>query len=108
MSVYVRIAEAPEFVLNYPSCGACLVDLEHDGDSFACPSCGSVWDSGANDGDKGELYEELDGPILTHDQAAAVASYRERLERHKRRGKDSPHLYPKPIRPRGLPEGLVL
>jgi hypothetical protein len=75
----VRLAEAPHYVLHYPTCSACLVDLEHDGDSFQCPKCGTSWDSNAGDGDEGTLYpewsgEDFDGdqPIVSHDDAPNV------------------------------------
>ena len=94
MSAYIRLDQAPQFVLNYPSCG-------------------TSWDSNSSDGDEGELYpdwagEELDGPVLSETQAQDVASYRQRLERHKRYGVESPNLWPKPIVPRGLPTGFEL
>ena len=110
---YIKLGEAPQFVLNYPSCGTCLIDLEHDGDHFTCPSCGTSWDSNASDGDEGDLYtewagEDLDGPVLTESQAADVASYRERLRRHQLWGEEGSMLWPKPLHPRGLPMGFEL
>jgi transcription elongation factor Elf1 len=113
MSTYVKLEKAPEFVLNYPSCGTCLVDLEHDGDQFTCPSCGTCWDSYASDGDQGDLYsdwsgEPLEGPLLSESQAQDVAYYRERLDRHIRWGSERSALWPKPSPPRGLPDGFVL
>jgi uncharacterized Zn finger protein (UPF0148 family) len=109
MSAYVKLDKAPMFVLHHPTCSACGIDLEHDGDTFTCPNCGTSWDPNANDGDEGQLYpswsgEEVDGPVLTHDQALKVATYRERAERHKR----YPDLFPTPVRPGGLPAGVIL
>lgn len=73
----VRYAEAPEFVLHYPTCSACDVELEHDGDAWECPKCATTWDSQAGDGDKGELYEHwsgesLDQPTISHDEGASA------------------------------------
>jgi len=101
------------WVMNYPTCSACCVDLETDGDGWECPNCRSSWPWDASDGDQGELFpdwsgEESSGPVLTDDQAADVAHYRERLDRHRRYGEKYPTLYPEPSVPVGLPEGLVL
>lgn len=83
---YIKLDNAPQWVFQYPTCSACTVDLDTDGDGWLCPQCGSVWDMGANDGDKGELYESwsggtLPGPSLTWDEAMSLAIRRER-ERH--------------------------
>lgn len=106
MTAAVRLAEAPRFVLQYPLCGACHVELDHDGDSFTCPSCRTSWDSNAGDGDSGTLYAEWSGEqpageILTEDEASVVALYRERLDRHERWGKGDPNhvVWPLPQRP---------
>lgn len=113
MSDYIKLAEAPQYVMHYPTCSTCAVDLDWD-DGFMCPSCGTRWDSDAGDGDTGELYpdwagEDLDGPVLTERQAADVASYRERLDRYERWGKDGASaIWAKPTPPRDLPAGFVL
>lgn len=78
MSPHVRYSEPPEFVIHYPTCSACDIDLDHDGDGWECPKCGTQWDSSAADGDRGELYEswsgeEPDAPIVTHDEGWKVA-----------------------------------
>ncbi len=67
---YIKLDKAPVWVLQYPTCSACTVDLDTDGDGWLCPQCGSIWDMRANDGDVGELYESwsgdtLSGPSLT-------------------------------------------
>jgi hypothetical protein len=56
MSDYLRLDEAPQWCLSYPTCSACCVDLDTDLDSWTCPSCGTEWDMDAGDGDIGELY----------------------------------------------------
>ena len=73
-----RLAEAPQFVMHYPSCSACVVDLDHDGDSWTCPKCQTSWDSNAGDGDTGDLYAEWSGedvsdlPEITEREAATA------------------------------------
>jgi predicted RNA-binding Zn-ribbon protein involved in translation (DUF1610 family) len=106
MSTYVKLSAPPQLVLQYPLCGACTVELDHDGDGFVCPSCGTSWSSDASDGESGTLYsawsgEEPSGEVLTEDEARVVADYRERLDRHQRWGKGDPcHvLWPLPKRP---------
>ncbi|WQY99780.1 hypothetical protein [Microbacterium phage MO526] len=72
MSEYIRLVEAPAIVLRYPECGACGVDLGHDGDDWVCPVCGTSWPTDAGDGDTGSLYEEWSGESL--DDAPALDS----------------------------------
>lgn len=65
---YVKLSETP--ALNHPgspSCDACWVDTEHDGDNWVCPSCGTAWpgDILEDDGEKGSLFEEWSGETLT-------------------------------------------
>lgn len=102
----VRLAAAPQLVLQYPLCGACTVELDHDGDSFVCPSCRTSWDPNAGDGDTGTLCadwsgEQPPGEVLTEEEAAVVANYRERLDRHQRWGNGDPRhiVWPLPKRP---------
>lgn len=64
---YIKLAEAPVWVIQYPQCSACMVDLFTDGDGWTCPVCGTQWDMNANDGDKGELYESWSGETLEDD-----------------------------------------
>jgi len=108
MSAYIKLAEPPEFVLHYPTCSACDIELEHDGDSFSCPSCGTSWDPNATDGDKGELYsswsgEEASGPSVTPEQARAIAQYRQRVELNLK----WPELFPRPAAAPQIP-GVAL
>jgi len=100
VSNYVRLAEAPEWCIQYPTCSACAVELDHDGDGWQCPSCGTAWSTDANDGDKGTLYadwagEESNGPIVTEDQARQWGHYLELCERHRL----LPEFCPEPKRP---------
>lgn len=109
MTDYTRLAKAPMWCVQYPTCSACCIDLETDGDGWTCPGCGTQWDMDASDGDRGELYadwagEESTGPILTPGQAADRADYLERLGRHRRYGKEYPALYPEPRMPDFLKE----
>lgn len=86
MSDYLRLEQQPEFVLHYPTCGTCAVDLDTDGDGWTCPSCGSMWDNHASEGDKGELYESwsgeaIAGDALTEEEARDISWRRQREER---------------------------
>lgn len=74
MSEYIKLAEAPTISYSYPTCGACVVDLESDSDGWTCPVCGTSWSHRDGDGDTGTLYEswageELDGETLSEDEA---------------------------------------
>lgn len=89
MADYLKLAQAPEFVLHYPTCSTCDVDLDHDGDGWTCPTCGTAWDRDASDGDKGELYaswsgEDLSGPALSTDDAERISFERQREESKRR------------------------
>ena len=110
MGDYVKLAKPPCWVLQYPTCSACAVELNTDGDGWDCPNCGTRWGMDASDGDTGTLYadywgKEPTGPTVTESQAADVANYRERLDRHRRYGEQYPTLCPKPKRPAVLDQG---
>lgn len=112
MSQHLKLDKPPMFVMHYPTCSTCGVDLDTEGDGWTCSSCGTNWDMTAGDGDEGELYaywsgEEIDGPALTERQAESVAQYRERLDNHRRHGDKYPNLFPRPLVPSGLPEGFL-
>ncbi|MFC8732159.1 hypothetical protein ACFT5B_06855 [Luteimicrobium sp. NPDC057192] len=88
MTEYLKLAEAPQLVIHYPTCSTCDVDLETDGDGWTCPTCGTSWDMRADDGDTGELYEswsgeKLDGPAVTEEEASEISHQRQREEREK-------------------------
>lgn len=100
MSDYIRLSEPPMWCIQYPTCSACCVDLETDCDGWTCPVCGTSWDTGANDGDKGTLYadwsgEEPTGPACTEDEARAWGDYHWRMQRHR----ILPEFCPEPKRP---------
>ena len=100
---YLRLSEAPQLVTHYPTCGACYVETDNDGDGFTCPNCGTAWSNDAGDGDLGDLYESWSGEqlgtdVFTEDEASEIALYRERLDRHQKFGGKYPALYPKPWR----------
>lgn len=85
---YIKLKRAPEWVLQFPQCSACMVDLETDGDGWICPVCGTSWSTDANDGDVGELYEswsgeKLDGPALGEHEAMQAGVTWERAIREK-------------------------
>lgn len=85
MSSYLKLAEAPEWVLQYPTCSACDVDLFTDGDGWLCENCGTSWSMNASDGDRGLLYEEwsgekLDGAPVSEAQAWRIADEKKRAE----------------------------
>lgn len=88
MSEYIRLAAAPEWCIQYPTCSACCVELDTDGDGWTCPVCGTQWDMYAGDGDTGTLYadwagEEPTGPVVTEDEARRWGDYHDRLRRHR-------------------------
>ena len=66
---YMRLAKPPAWCIQFPTCSACDVDLDHDGDGWTCPSCGTEWDSHASDGDTGTLPDGLTGRIVPNDEA---------------------------------------
>lgn len=70
---YIRLAEPPQWCIQYPTCSACEVDLEIE-DSWWCPSCGASWDRHAGDGDVGELPDGLTGPVIPNDAAWRFAN----------------------------------
>lgn len=79
---YLHLAEAPVLCVNNPSCSACGVEVESDGDGWLCPSCGTSWDINSADGDIGMTYEdwsgeELTGPIISHSEAGTIAGARD-------------------------------
>ena len=54
-SRYLRLDKAPELIVEMPICGACDINVEHDGNGYVCPSCGTAWDS---DPEHGQLAAE--------------------------------------------------
>ena len=104
---FVKLTEPPALCVQYPTCSVCLVELENGSDGWACPNCGTQWDLGAGDGDRGTLFadyygEEPTGPAVTTNEAALIAAYREAMDRHRRWGAKHPLLFPEPHRPRIL------
>lgn len=83
MSEYIKLAEAPVFVFQSPTCGACSVELEHDGDGWECPCCGTIWVGDACDGEQGELYESWSGETLDGETVSEDAAY-DAGNKHKR------------------------
>lgn len=48
--------ELPSCIIQYPACGACGSDTEHDGDSFYCDDCGL--DFGPDDSEPATFRDE--------------------------------------------------
>ena len=74
----VKLDRPARLRLRYPTCGACEVEVDSDGDGWQCPVCGTSWPYQAGDDDEGELYEAWSGEVLgllpvTHDEARQVA-----------------------------------
>jgi hypothetical protein len=74
MSGYIKLAEAPTLSIRMPDCGACLIEIESDGDGYQCPCCGTSWNYDAGEDTKGELYEDwsgepAEGPVVDNDEA---------------------------------------
>lgn len=95
MNDFIKLDKAPTLQLHYPTCSACTIELEHTGDNWLCPSCGTSWSLSDGDDEPGELYESwsgehLDGPTLNEDQAAEWGGYIERKYRHE----TWPSIYP--------------
>lgn len=61
---YIKLEKPPEFTIQYPQCGTCLVDLFTDSDDWQCPVCGTSWPMNAGDGEPGTLYEDWSGETL--------------------------------------------
>ncbi len=57
--------EAPELHWQYPLCGHCWQEVDHDGDSFYCPRCHVSWSNNATDGDTGEFTDDH-GDLAKH------------------------------------------
>lgn len=88
MTEYIKLTEAPMWVIQYPQCGACMVDLYTDGDGWLCEVCGTTWDMRANDGDPGTLFENWSGEVLdvepsTHREAMTAGIRYEREQRER-------------------------
>ena len=107
MSEYIKLATAPAIQFSSPTCGACMVDVEHTWDDWTCQVCGTSWGSDACDGTEGDLYEswsgeELDGEAVDDDAAELAGDkYRaaQRAANYKRwgwceHGRTTAHKFP--------------
>lgn len=74
MTEYIKLAEAPTFVFQNPTCGACSVELDTE-EGWVCPCCGTSWSYDAGDGDTGELYESWSGETLDSETVSEDAAY---------------------------------
>lgn len=57
----VRYETAPTLTMRYPDCDACAVEVDHDGDGWVCPRCGTAWETSADEDTPGTLYEDWAG-----------------------------------------------
>ena len=68
-NTYLRLDQAPYLEFAYPSCTACAVEVDHDGEDFVCPSCGTAWPTNSSESTRGDLFEswsgELPGGLVT-------------------------------------------
>lgn len=76
----IKYETAPALSINYPDCSACVTEVEHDGDGWHCPRCGTTWDANAYDGDEGTLYEDWngepsEGELRTQDNGHLITQY---------------------------------
>lgn len=88
MTGYIRLEEAPQFSISYPTCSVCVVDLENDSDGWTCPVCGTSWRNNADDGEPGTLYtewsgEEPEGPTLNAEEAFVAGMKHEAEEKQR-------------------------
>lgn len=86
---YLHLTNPPALLHpGNPTCEACLVDTDHDGDNWVCPSCGTAWPGGVYEADPKDATlfpdwsgEPLTGPVCPNDVAATVSSIRDPDER---------------------------
>lgn len=67
-STYLRLDKAPNLIFENPICEACDINVDHDGDSYVCPSCGTAWD----DSENGQLAAEWSGEESVETQTTAL------------------------------------
>ncbi|QGJ94980.1 hypothetical protein SEA_REDWATTLEHOG_121 [Gordonia phage RedWattleHog] len=80
MTSYLKLSERPGLSFTAPECNACLKEVDHDGDGWLCPSCGTSWPGNVmeSDGSDAQLFEEwsgeeLPGPTCKTDEAYLAA-----------------------------------
>lgn len=74
MTDYIKLEQAPQLVLQSPTCSACGVDVESEDGGWLCPVCGTTWSYNDSDGDDGSLYEEWSGETLESEPASSSAA----------------------------------
>lgn len=63
------LTELPDLTIQYPICGGCGHEVDHDGDSFVCYRCMATWSTRAGDGDLAERFmDDYDEPGTTLEQ----------------------------------------
>lgn len=73
MPDYQRLEDPPRWCAQQPTCSACQVTLGFlaDYSVWQCPSCGSMWDRKASDGDEGQLpFPAPTGPVIPNERAS--------------------------------------
>lgn len=50
------MVELPDLTIQYPICGGCGHEVDHDGESFVCYRCLVTWPTNASDGDKADHF----------------------------------------------------
>ena len=50
--------ELPALFFDSPWCDGCNEHVEHDGDSFTCPTCRVSWSTSATDGDRADHFTD--------------------------------------------------
>jgi len=79
---YLRLQEAPRLMHpGNPSCGACTIVTDFDGDQWLCPGCGTAWpvENLESDGADAVMFpewsgNEMTGPVCPNDQAWLFAN----------------------------------
>lgn len=61
MMPIVRYDRPPTLAFRFPVCDGCDADVEHDGDGWVCPDCGTYWDTDSSEDTPGTSYAEWSG-----------------------------------------------
>lgn len=71
---YLRLASDPLLRIQAPQCDACECDVHDTGWNYTCPSCGSTWSLEADDGEAGQLRDDLTGQTVLNSLAWQAAA----------------------------------
>lgn len=75
---YLHLDRVPALVHpGYPLCGACDIEVEHEGSQWLCPSCGTCWPSTVleDDGTCGVLFADWSGETPTGVRVATLHAW---------------------------------